>query len=337
MNNTTSKYNNNSHIYVLALGGTIASLSSDKSGEFYSGPVVDIHSLISLLPSDTAPIKISCLQFMNKISSNINYEDLINIGKKINELANDPEIDGIVVVSGTNTLEEIAYFISLVINSSKNIVFTGAYRPGNSLGYDGIRNLYNAINIAAFKDLSGYGVMLTFNDKIISARNACKSDPSFLGDFTINEAGKIGSIQDKKIFIQSKPYFKHTYLSDFNINQINKLEQVYVIYGYLGVSSDFITLAIKNKVKGIVSAGMGKGYQPEEVTSELIRASNMGIVIVRCSRTGLGQINRELGVDDKYNFIAGGTLTPQKSSILLSLALTVTDNPELIQKIFNEY
>lgn len=324
-------------VYILALGGTIASVSADKTGEFYSSPLSHIQDAINALPVDQLCVDILCDQFMQKISHNINYDDLIKIGNKINDLVNHENIDGVVVVQGTNCIEEVAYFINLVINTKKNIVFTGAFRPANALGADGLRNLYNAILLASNTDIRNIGVTLTFNDSIVSARDACKVNPCLLNDFSTGETGKIGMIQGNKIHLFKLPYLSHTYRSKFNINHIHALTEVYVIYGYLGIVNDFVELAILKGIKGIISAGLGKGYQPQMVTESFIKASQLGVTIVRCSRSGQGIVNREPDYDDKYGFIAGDSLTPQKASILLSLSLGVTNDKAKIQEIFHSH
>lgn len=321
-------------LYILALGGTISSLSSDATGQFYSTPSCPIKDVIASLPINSDQITLLHEQFFQKISNDISYNDLINIAKKINSLVKDEKIDGLVIVQGTNTMEEVAYFINLVIHTTKNIVFTGAFRPSNALGSDGARNLYNAILLASSPKLTGMGVVLTFNDTIVRAQDALKGNPCLLGDFSATEFGKIGIVQGNEIQILKNFYSNKNEI--FHIENITHLPQVYVIYGHLGVSADYIELAIKQKIKGIISAGFGKGYQSDMVTEALIKASQQGIMVVRCSRTGFGMINCEPGYDDKHGFITAGALTPQKASILLSLILTKTDKRIEVQEIFNQ-
>ena len=167
------KDNQKKCIYVLALGGTIASIAQHPSEEFYSRPSADIDTLISKINLKTKDIRIVSEQLFQKISHELTHEDLFLVARKINDLANNANISGIVVTHGTNCIEETAYFISLVINTQKPIVFTGSFRPYNALGYDGDRNLNNAILIANSHKSLGIGVVLTFNDSIVNARDAC--------------------------------------------------------------------------------------------------------------------------------------------------------------------
>jgi len=337
MSNVELNTENKKKIYILALGGTISSIANKSTEEFYNHSSVDIKELILDLPFDKEKVTIICEQILHKISHEITHEDLLLVTRKVNELALNDTIDGIVITQGTNSIEEVAYFTNLVIRTKKPIVFTGSFRPLNALGYDGSRNLYNAILIASSSEAIGIGVVLTFNDCIVNARDACKLNPSLVGDFSINGSGIIGFVQSKGIYIQNITRHKHTYLSEFSIDEISNFAKIYIIFGHIGMDSVFVKAAIANGAQGIISAGFGKGYQSKEVTKALVDASKHGVFVVRCSRTGQGIINREEKIDDEYGIIAGGSLSPQKSQMLLSVALSKTQNKMEIQRIFEQY
>lgn len=339
-NNTCHEIKKNSKkacVFVLALGGTISSIVKDPAEEFYRHPSSNVDKLLSSLPIDYKVVTVLSEQFLQQISHEMTHDNLVLVAKKINDLVNNDEIDGIVVAQGTNCIEETAYFINLVIKTKKCIVFTGAHRPLNALGFDGNRNLYNAILLASSPKTSRIGVILTFNDCIIHARDASKLNPSLLGEFSSHGLGVLGFLQGNQILIQRSAHNKHTYLSEFDINQVNEEHKIYIIYGHLGMDSAFIEVAMEKQVKGIISAGMGKGYQTSEVTKRLAEASKRGIFVVRCSRSGQGIVNQEPNFDDRHGFIAGGSLNPQKARILLSVAISVTQDRMNIQRIFDEY
>ena len=205
----------------------------------------------------------------------------------------------------------------------------------NSMDHDGSKNLYNAILLAASNKAIGQGVLLTFNDSIVHAREASKINPSIMSDFSNSNLGVLGYIQGSNIHMHHQTLYKHTYLSAFNIVDIQKLPSVCIIYGHCGMSSIFVNAALKSNLKGIVSAGMGKGYQTIEVTESLVEASKQGVIIVRCSRSGQGIVHRDPKIDDKFGMVAGGSLNPQKAVILLALALTKTDDKLEIQRFFD--
>ncbi|WP_064088296.1 asparaginase [Legionella feeleii] len=324
-------------IHVVGLGGTIASLSHNQTDEFYQHPSIQIDKLIALLPFKKNELTINSQQILQQISHDMTQEELIFVAMKINELANKDEIDGIVVIQGTNCIEETAYFINLVVRTKKPIVFTGSFRPTGALGYDGSRNLFNSIFIASHKEMSEVGVVLSFNDGIVSAREATKINPSVAGDFSVNGLGLLGFVQGTRLCIQHLPTYRHTYQSEFTIDKINELPTVYILYGHLGLDSHLVEVLVASGAKGIISAGMGKGYQSSAVTNALRNASHQGVFVVRCSRSGYGFINRDNKIDDQNDFIAGGSLNPQKARILLSVAMLHTKEKKEIQRIFDQY
>ncbi len=328
---------NKSNIYLLAYGGTIASVSNKNTDEFYNKPNIDIQHLLSAMPDFSQKANIHYEQITQILSQEMTDHDLINLAKKIDLILKKDDVDGVIVIQGTNCIEEVAFFISLVVNTNKPIVFTGAMRPFNSFGFDGFRNIYNAILIVSSGKTKKIGTVLTFNDFINSARDTIKTNPSSINAFSSEDKSMLGFIQGDNVLISYIPNFKHSYESEFTIDKIFVLPKVYVIYGHLGADATFVNAAIANGAIGIVSAGVGKGYQTPEVTDALAKAANQGIVVVRCSRTCNGYINRDLKLDDQHGFIAGSSLSPQKARILLMTALTKTKDKHQIQNYFYEY
>lgn len=335
--NKNSIISNKPNIYLLAYGGTIACISNKSTDEFYNKPNLDIQNLIYLIPDIAQKANIRYEQVAQMLSQEMTEQDLLNLAKKIDQILKKDDVDGIIIIQGTDCIEEVAYFVNLVVNTNKPIVFTGAMRPSNSLGFDGFRNIYNAILIANSVKAKKIGAVLTFNDFINSARDAVKKNPSSISALSSEDVSMLGSIQGDNVLISRVPNFKHSYKSDFNINKISTLPKVYVIYGHLGTDAVFVDAAVANGAVGIVSAGVGKGYQTPATTEALAKAASKGVVVVRCSRTGDGYISRDPKLDDPYGFIAGSSLSPQKARILLMLALIQTKDKDTIQNYFYEY
>ena len=324
-------------IHILAYGGTIACNTFKDSGEFYDSPIVDIHDLLSKIKSIDKIADVTCEQVSQVISHDMTITDLCDLAKKVESIISDPDIDGVVITQGTNTIEETSYFLNLVINTVKPIVFTGSMLPVNALGYDGLRNLYNSILIASSMKEMNPGIVLSFGDVITSARDTTKQNPSAINGLSLSAQSILGCVQGDMVNINKIPMYKHTHNSEFHINKIETLPKVYVIYGHLGNDSLFVEAAVANGASGIISAGMGRGYQSKEITKALIEASKRGLMIVRCSRTGNGFVSRDVKLDDQYGFIAGGSLSPLKARILLSVILCTTSDKLKTQEYFYEY
>ena len=116
-------------IHICALGGTIGSVANSPADEYYDSASINIESLISSLPINNEEIALRSEQLFQKKSQDISYDDLLITANKIHELVQDDEVNGVVVTQGTNSIKEVAYFINLVINTKKPIVFTGSFRP----------------------------------------------------------------------------------------------------------------------------------------------------------------------------------------------------------------
>ena len=262
----------------------------------------------------------------------------LKLAKRVNELLQQPDVDGIVVTHGTDTLEETAYFLNLVAKSAKPVVIVGAMRPSTALSADGPINLYNAVLVAGSKEAVGKGVLVCMNDQINSARDVTKTNTSTADTFKSPELGVLGYIQGDRVAFYRLPARRHTLSSEFDISGADKLPNVEIAYGFANVSRTTVDALAAAGVDGIVYAGVGDG-NPSEVTEQaLADARAKGILIVRSARVGNGIVARNSEVnDDKRDFVVSDTLNPQKARILLMIALTKTKDTKEIQRMFYEY
>lgn len=324
-------------IALLSLGGTLVSTAIRTTDPFYGRPSLDISHVLASLPAMEELATLQHETLVNVTSQEITHDVLLSLGKRIQQLVADPHVDGIVVTQGTNTLEEVAYFVHLIAQTEKPIVFTGAMRPANAIGQDGTRNLYNAIRLASSAEAAGKGVLITFNDSIISARDAAKLNATGTANFLGNTFAALGYLHGGRPYFQRTPLKRHTSRSEFCVNTLTHFPRVCILYGHLGIDPAFVRGFIKQGIQGIVSAGMGEGYQPLTTTHALADAAKQGITVVRCARTGQGTVHYDAHTDETYGFVPGDSLTPQKAYILLSIALNKTKQRHDLQRIFSEY
>lgn len=324
-------------IVVLDLGGTISSYTSESTAEFYSEKGSPISSLINEL-AIANQIEVKYEQFCNIISHELSVNNLIDLGNKIQDLVDDPNTDGVVVSMGTNALEDVAYFIGLVVSSRKTIVFTGAHYPQNSLAFDGKKNLFNALIVAHSDNSHDIGVVVTLNDTVISSRWATKNKPGIPNDFSNNEMGGIGYVVGNVFHQKMRPIHRYSYNSEFSIRTMLSFPKVGVIYAHLGMDIGYINHIINDgTIAGIVSAGFGKGYQTKEISKLLNNAVLKGIPVVRCARSGLCLTNIDVSYDNKYGFIVASEFPSHKASILLSVCLAHGLSNQEMQRVFVEY
>lgn len=326
------------NIVVLATGGTIAGVGSSSSGSKYAAGKVTIQELLDATPSLSELANLKGEQLMQISSENMNDEVWIKIAKKVDELTNSSKVDGIVITHGTDTIEETAYFLNLTVKTTKPIVLVGAMRPSTSISADGPLNLYNAIAVAANKESKNKGVLVVFNDDIFDARSVTKGHTSNVAAFNSPNFGAIGNVHYGKVRFYFESLRTHTNSSAFDIDDIESLPKVDIVYGHTGQDSSVVDKFIENGAAGIVFAGVGDGNIYKETLGKLIEARKNNIILVRSARVGAGYVvpNAEIE-DDENGFVTADNLSPQKARILLKLALTNTKNPQKIQKIFWSY
>jgi len=322
-------------IYILATGGTIAGSGSGALDTSYTSGTVTVDKLIAAVPEINKIATIKGEQISNIGSQEMNNEVWFKLANRVNELLTSGKADGVVITHGTDTMEETAYFLNLVVKSDKPIVMVGAMRNSGSLSADGPLNIYNAVNVAMCKKAVGKGVMVVMNDEIHAAREVTKTNTTAVDTFKSPNSGKIGTVFYGNVKFYMNPVRKHTVNSAFDITKIKELPRVDIIYSHSNDNPDFVNLAVKNGAKGIVNAGMGNGNPFPSALEALGEAVKGGVVVVRDSRVGSGETTLNGEVDDgKYGFLASDNLNAQKARVLLMLALTQTTDKAKIQEFF---
>lgn len=322
-------------IYILATGGTIAGSSSSALSSRYTPGTVTVDKLIAAVPQINEIATIKGEQVINIASQEMNNESWLKLAKRVNELLASKNVDGIVITHGTDTMEETAYFLNLVVKSDKPIVMVGAMRNPDSLSADGPLNLYNAVNVAMDKEAVGKGVLVVMNDEIHAAREVTKTNTTAVNTFASPNTGKIGTVIYGNAKFYMQPTRKHTKNSDFDITKIESLPRVDILFNHPNDNPDFANIAVKNGAKGIINAGMGNGNPYPSVLEALGNAVKSGVVVVRDSRVGSGETTNPGEVDDvKYGFLTSDNLNAQKARVLLMLSLTKTNDPKKIREYF---
>lgn len=325
------------NIKILATGGTIAgSAASNTAVTGYTAGALGVDTLIKAVPELKDIANVTGEQIANVGSPDVDNSILLKLAKRINELLASDDVDGIVVTHGTDTLEETAYFLNLVVKSDKPVVVVGAMRPATAISADGPFNLYNAVKVAGTPEAKGKGVMVMLNDRIGAARFITKTNTTATDTFKSPEQGYMGEIVGGKVYFYYEPLRKHTTGSEFDITNLDALPQVDILYEYQNNGSYLYDAAVNAGAKGIVVAGSGDGSLSSASEKGAEAAASKGVAIVRSTRTGSGTV--AISEDDaKNHFVSSDSLNPQKARILLMLALTKTTDTAKIQEYFNEY
>ncbi len=325
-------------VRVLATGGTIAGAQTDVSGRGYQAAAFSIEALIAAVPQLTALADLEVEQVAAIGSQDMDEAVWLKLAARTQAALDDPGLAGVVITHGTDTMEETAFFLNLVVHSEKPIVLVGAMRPATAISADGPMNLYNAIAVAAHFHARGRGVLVVANDEVHFAREVAKTNTTLVGTFRATHRGLAGVVNAGRLHLYAPPVRRHTMTSEFSIEGLTVLPRVDIIYAHAGMGRELIAAAVQSGARGLVIAGVGDGNLHSRSLAAAADAARAGIAVVRSSRTGGGVVERNIEVDDdRLGFIAADELNPQKARVLLMLALTRTHDPRALQEMFYIY
>jgi len=328
-------------LVLLATGGTIAGAQSETQAGRYTAGSLNADDLIAAVPGLAALADLSCEQVASVGSQNMTHAVWALLAARTTALLADPDIDGVVITHGTDTLEETAYFLSLTLPWSKPVVLVGAMRPATAMSADGPANLYQAVALAATEIAARFGPVVLMNDEIHAAQGVQKMASSGVAAFASPNGARLGVVAGVQpiwaphVAPALDAAFTPT-AARFDVRQhpAHTWPRVEIVYSHADAQGDAIDEAAVRS-QGIVLAGVGGGYATDALMAGMERAVARGVVIVRATRTGSGFVARNIEVDDDaMGFMAAGWLNPAKARILLMLCLLAGHPPQFIQDAF---
>ena len=325
-------------VVVLATGGTIAGAATSNVTAGYTSGQVGVKQLLDAVPEAKKLARLSGEQIANIGSQDMNDTVWLRLATRVNELLAKPDVSGVVITHGTDTIEETAYFLNLVVKSAKPVVMTASMRPSTALSPDGPLNFFNAVAVAAAKDAPGHGVMVVLNDWIHGAASLTKTSTTAVQTFMSPLSGLLGTVNYGQIEWFRMPVGKNTTSSEFSVTPSTVLPRVDVIMATENMDGVLINASAAAGSKGIVVAGVGNGNMTDVALKALAAQAAKGLVAVRSTRVATGEVGRNVEVkDDSLHFVASLGKNPQKARVLLRLALLKTADLATIQRYFDEY
>jgi L-asparaginase len=326
-------------VHLVATGGTISNRTGGR---------LTADELAKSMPGLERAATLTHEQFLNVASGQITLEQWLQLARRVNQLfAEDRGLAGIVVTSGTDTLEETAFFLHLTVRDARPVVVVGSMRNPSTLGYEGAANLLQGVRVAAEPASRGKGALVVLNDEVNSARDVTKTDALRLQTFRSPTHGLLGVVDSDRVRFFRQILQRHTATSEFDLRSVTELPRVDVMMVYQGASGDLIKAAVDLGAKGLVMAGVGAGGTSGTQAEGLDYAASKGVFIVTGTRTGAGRIIPNTGpgpanATEAQKVRRGMTVQaedhiPVKARILLMLALTRTQQRDEIQRIFAEY
>jgi L-asparaginase len=308
-------------------------------------PAISGEDLVATVPEIAQVAHIEVENLSNVPSDYMDPDRWVQLQKAVSEALARPEVAGVIVSHGTDTLEETAWFLDLAIESEKPIVLIGAQRNASERDFDGPRNLLNAARICVAPEARGKGAMIALNNQINAAREATKTNTSSVETFQSGDFGFLGYADvDRVVFYRTPARRQHVPVRASKAagdGAAPRLPPVEIVAMYGGADGRLLRAAVANGARGVVVQALGWGNVNVPFYEAIAEALKKGVAIVIASRVpngrvlpvygfqGGGKTTKELGA------VFADDLSPQKARILLMLALQTTSDPKELQKIFD--
>jgi L-asparaginase type II len=327
------------HVRLISLGGTISGTAKERlnvtnygaprlSPEQWIADLPDLALYARVTPEDLRPAGEPV------VSDTAHW---LKVANRLQEIASDDTIDGVVITHGTNIMVETGYFLSLIVDIKKPVVMVGSQRPWTALSGDGPLNMINAVRVAATPAATGKGILHAMNQNVFPIRDVSKTSAYRMHTFQGIDLGVIGVTDPDIVKFYTESTRRHTYKSEFNIAKLPAtLPDVEVIYAYHQTPGYIIDAMVANGVKGIVVDGTGAGSVPNTMNDAIKKAQAAGVVVVATARTRGGRV-QDTPRRTEAKIVVGDNLPPEKARILLQFGLTQTTDIAALNRIFGEY
>ena len=304
---------------VLGTGGTIAGVAVDPSSNIdYTAACVGISQLVGGIAGLSDVVSEQVAQIDSK---DMSFEVWTRLANRVQHHLSQSDVQGIVITHGTDTLEETAYFLQVVLNPAKPVVFTCAMRPASALVPDGPQNLFDAVTVARHADARG--VVVVCAGDIHSALDVQKVHTYRLNAFSSGDSGLMGVIEENvlKIF-KNWPFVQQirAQTATENIAILNTLHswpKVEIIMNYAGANGALVDALLALGVQGLVVAGTGNGTVHQVLEAALMKAVGQGVQVIRSTRCTQGRVLPRM--DDRFPTSNG--LSPVKARIDMMLQM----------------
>lgn len=322
-------------VCLIFTGGTISMKIDDVNHSVIPAFSAD-EIMASLLHSDIYN-DLEIVEFSKVPSPSITPLMMLNISKLIQSYLVRDDVLGVVVVHGTDTLEETAFFLDVILNSKKPVIVTGSMKSSSELGFDGINNLVSSILVARSSRSIDKGVLVVMNDQINAASEVTKSNTLSLDTFKSLDYGPLGIVDNKQVIFHRNVSYQRTHVITDEI-----VSNVHLVKAYAGMDSSFFEYLAKDpETKGVVIEALGRGNMPPMSLRGIQVLLDQSIPVVLVSRCPSGRVL------DTYGYVGGGknltdmgcilapNLNGQKARILLMLALSKINDKNKLKEIFD--
>lgn len=324
----------NKTILIIFTGGTISMQIDPTLGA--AVPTLSGQQILATVSHLDPHIVTRVLDYGQLPGPHVTPHIMWDLAQAVRQRLDDPDIDGVVITHGTDTLEETAYFLDLVLDSKKPVVITGAMRNASELGFEGPANLRDSILCAASPDAVGLGVLVCMNEQILAASEATKTHTEEAGTFQSPNFGPLGIVDMGKVLFYRRPIVAET------IPAARVEHRVDLFKMYTGADDRFIRYAVDSGSQGLVIEALGRGNVPPAAVPGIKYAIDQGLPVVITSRALRGRVLDTYGYEGagkrlrQMGIIFADFLNSQKARIKLMLALGATHDPALVRRYFEQ-
>jgi L-asparaginase len=328
-------------VAVIGAGGTISTRSELGSLDLVNymafGSTLNADEVVAAVPEAAQYAELVPVRFSAASSTAVSTADWRALVELIDSFeAAHGDVDGFVVLHGTGTLEETAYFLHLCLKTARPVVVTGSQRPLSAVSSDAPLNLVNAVRVAGCPDSRGMGVLVCLNDEIHAARDVTKTATSRLHAFRTPDFGLLGEVNGDGVNFYRRPVRRGYPDTEFDLDRWQQLPRVDIAYAYAGEDGQAVRAFAAAGARGIVVAAFPGGRLSPAQKDACVEARGNGIAIAISTRAGSGRAHVARDLLDG-GMVAADNLTCQKARILLALALTVSHETSVIERIFRLY
>ena len=315
-------------VRVIATGGTIANHPEGR---------LSAAALVASVAGLDQIARVDAETFASVPSLGLTAADWLRLARSVRRAVDDAATAGVVVTCGTDTMEELAWFLDLVVRTHRPVVVTGAMRRPGDPNADGPVNLADAIRVAADGSARGRGAMIVMQGEILAARDAMKMSTSRPQAFISTGDGPLGQLEGERVrFVRDVPT-RHAESSEFDIAALQRLPRVDVLLTYEDAPGDLIHASVESGAKGLVIASAGAGSITAPQAAALQRVVRAGIPAVIATRVPSGRVQPDDLLKSAPLLIAAGSLTPVKARVLLMLGLAARMDAKNLARVFSEY
>ena len=307
-------------LLLLATGGTIAGCADDSTTlNDYTAGVLGGDALLAAVPQLQDLATISVEQVANVDSADLLFAHWRALVGRIRvAFAADPELAGVVITHGTNTLEETAWLLQLLIDDPRPVVLVGAMRPATALSADGPLNLFQAVQVAISAEAQGHGVLVVMDDQIHGARTVTKVATQGVGAFASSGSGPLGWVDDVGVHLPTAGGSRQVPFAGLDLPE--QWPQVPIVYGCVEPTGFQITALLQAGVDGLVFTGTGSGQLSRSERQALEEWQGALPLMLRSNRCGSGPVH-DREDDAELGLLAAAELNPAKARVLLLLAV----------------